>query len=72
MLNSVDEVIDALGGPTKVAALVAVGPSAVVNWRTRKEIPPDCFVLITDALAGLGKEAARSVFGFKEPAEARA
>lgn len=66
MLTTVDDVIDALGGPTKTAAVAAVGPSAVVNWRTRKEIPSDCFLLIRDALAALGKEVAPDVFGFKE------
>lgn len=75
MLNSVDQVIDALGGPTKTAAVVGVGASAVINWRTRGEIPPEHFVLICDALASAGKgEVGRAVFGFKEPAttEARA
>lgn len=70
MLNSVDEVIKALGGPTKTAAAVAVGSaSAVINWRTRGEIPPEYFVVICDALAAAGKgDVDRSVFGFKEAA----
>lgn len=73
MLNSVDAVIEALGGPTKTAAVAAVGASAVVNWRTRGEIPPDRFLLIRDALAALGSEVDPSVFGFKVAAdEARA
>jgi hypothetical protein len=74
MLNSVDAVIDALGGPTKTAAAVGLGfASAVANWRTRKEIPAEYFVLITDALVAAGKDPAnRSVFGFKEVVEARA
>jgi hypothetical protein len=72
MLTSVESVIEALGGPTKTAALAAVGASAVVNWRVRGEIPPDNFMLITDALRALGMEAAPSVFGFKVADEVRA
>lgn len=73
MIDTVDEVIRALGGPTKTAAVAGVGASAVINWRTRKEIPPDCFLVITDALRAAGEEVDRSVFGFKPVAdEARA
>jgi hypothetical protein len=66
MLKSVDDVIDALGGPTKTAGVTGVGASAVINWRTRKEIPPEHFLLICDALKAVGKHADRAVFGFKE------
>lgn len=66
MIKSVDDVIEALGGPTKTAALSGVGASAVVNWRTRGEIPPEHFLRICDALEAAGKGAVdRSVFGFK-------
>lgn len=74
MLNSVDDVLEALGGTAAVALLAGVGASAVSNWRVRGKIPQENFLLVRDALAGLGKEAAPSVFGFKEPVadEARA
>lgn len=68
MLNSVEAVIKALGGPTKTAVVAAVGASAVINWRTREEIPSEYFVLICDALEALGKGPVdRAVFAFKEP-----
>ena len=66
MLKSVDDVIDALGGPTKTAGVTGVRASAVINWRTRKEIPPEHFILITDALNAIGERADRAVFGFSE------
>jgi hypothetical protein len=72
MLNSVDEVIEALGGPTAVAVLASVGTSAVSNWSKRGRISQGNFPIIRDALAAVGKEAAPSVFGFKEPATAEA
>jgi len=67
MLNSVDEVIETLGGPGAAATLAGVGTSAVSNWSKRGRISQDKFVIVRDALATLGKEVSPSVFGFKEP-----
>jgi hypothetical protein len=72
MLNSVDAVIEALGGNTSAASLASVGASAVSNWRARGEIPPENFLLFRDALKALGKEIDPAVFGFKVSDEARA
>ena len=66
MLNSVEEVIEAVGGNAAAASLAGVGASAVSNWRSRGEIPPENFLLFRDALAASVKESALSVFGFKE------
>ena len=72
MLNSVDDVIEALGGPATVASLTGVGTSAVSNWSARRRIAQDKFVIVRDALAALGKEASPAVFGFKVADEVRA
>jgi DNA-binding transcriptional regulator YdaS (Cro superfamily) len=74
MLNSVDEVIEVLGGTGAVASLVGMSSPAVSNWSKRGRISHRSSMIIRDALAALGKEAAPSVFGFKELAtsEARA
>ena len=72
MLNSVDAVIDALGGDTSVATLTGVGLSAVGNWRARGKFSRSVFVIIRDALALKDLEACPSVFGFKVIDEARA
>lgn len=71
MLNTVDEVIEALGGPSEAAIATAVGSSAVSNWRARGKISQDVFILVRDALAARGKEADPAVFGFKTLDEAR-
>ena len=68
MLNTVDDVIETLGGATAVAALAGVGVPAVSNWSKRGRISQGSFMIVRDALAALGKEAAPSVFGFKEAA----
>ena len=68
MLNSVDAVIEALGGTGATASLAGVGTSAVSMWSKREEFPAEYFVLFRDALAALGKEVDPSIFRFKEPA----
>jgi len=68
-LQSADEVIDVLGGPSEVARLTGVGASAVVNWRTRG-IAPDKFLLVREALKRIGLEASPEVFAFKTGARA--
>lgn len=74
MLNTVDEVIEVLGGPTAVASLAGITAPGVCNWSKRGRISQGKFMIIRDALKELDKEAAPSVFGFKEAAttEARA
>ena len=67
MLETVDAVVDALGGTQKTAEWASVGPSAVSNWLSRKQIPSDKFWTITGALGAAGKTVAPAVFGFKDP-----
>ena len=69
MLRSVEDVISAVGGPAAAASLVAVGKSAVSNWKSRGAIPPEYFLTFSDALAKLEKEADPAVFGFKALAD---
>ena len=39
MIPSPNEIIDALGGPTRVAALAGVKPPSVCEWREKAAIP---------------------------------
>lgn len=70
MLGTIDSVIEALGGPTKVAELCGVGPSAVSNWVMRGRISRASFFVVREALAARSLEASPVVFGFKEEARA--
>lgn len=72
MLDTTDSVIEALGGSAKMAELCGVGTSAVSNWRKRGRISQGSFMIVRDALATKGLEAAPGVFGFKAVDEARA
>jgi hypothetical protein len=67
MLNTVDEVIEAVGGEEVAADLAGVGITAVLNWKGRdKKIPPKHFFLFSTALARRRLKVAPSVFGWND------
>lgn len=61
---SVDTLIAKLGGPTKAAeALELSGPSVVLNWRKRRQVPADK-VLKVEAVTGISRHQLRpDIFG---------
>ena len=65
MVNSVSELITALGGVSKVAALVGLRPSAVSNWKTEGFVPSRHFFEFTEELERRGFEVDPRVFGFR-------
>jgi hypothetical protein len=71
MLNSVAEVIDAVGGPIAACNLVGIkSGSAPSNWKARGKIPSEHFLVFTAALRERGKEADPAIFGLTVPASA--
>lgn len=44
MLPTPSEIIDALGGPTAVAALVNRKPPSICEWREKDSIPDSCLI----------------------------
>jgi len=62
-LKTVDEVIDALGGTAKVAAMVDRSPQAVSNWRADNRIARHFFVLMSAALEQIGFTADPALWG---------
>lgn len=63
-LTPVEQVIEALGGPTKAAAALGLkNPSIVMNWRTRGKVPADR-VLDVEAATGISRHTLRpDIFG---------
>lgn len=74
MLETVEAVIEAVGGDAEAAKLAGVGASAVSNWKARGRIAAGKAMIFTDALARVGKVASPSVFGMapSRPEEVRA
>lgn len=67
-LETIDAVIDRLGGPHGIAAKLGLGHTAIGNWLARGRIPPLHYLAINSALleAGAGR-AAPEIFGFRFP-----
>ena len=65
MLNTVDSIIEALGGTAEAAKLAHVGPSAVSNWKARGRIPSEQYSVFAAALDRGGKEFDNSLFGMR-------
>lgn len=72
MLETVDSVIEAVGGVTAAASLAGVGLPAVSNWKARGKIARDKADIFRNFLAAKGLSASPLVFGFKVIDEARA
>ena len=67
LLETVDEVLEAVGGTFKAAELAGIGPPGVSNWRSRGRIAPEKSMIFAQALRPLGKIACPSVFGIEAP-----
>jgi hypothetical protein len=72
LLNSADEVIDAVGGTAAAARLVAASIASVSNWRARDRLPPRTFLLFEEALDVVGAAASSTLWGIDPPRGARA
>lgn len=66
ILKSVQEVVDALGGPSAVGARWGIGQSAVSNWILRGYLPPGWHLRIYLTLKRMGLRAHPSVYGLEE------
>lgn len=66
ILRTADEVVEALGGPTRAAEALGLKPNTVGNWKIRDEIAPHNYILVTRALEAMGIRVDPSVFGMLE------
>ena len=71
-LNSIDEVLDALGGLTAAGRLVNKTAQHVHNWRIAGQFPAKTYLVFSEELKARGKKAPLRLFGMIEPAESAA
>lgn len=62
-LDSVDQVIEKLGGNAAVARLLGLGPPAVSNFVSRGKIPAHFYVELEKRLNRLGFRTTPALFG---------
>lgn len=65
-LETIQAVVDRLGGTFGTAIKLGLGESAVGNWIVRGRIPPLHYLAISRALAKVGATASPGVFGFRD------
>ena len=67
MIQSIEEIVDLLGGTVAAGKLCGLGPPAVSLWKSRGSIPPEHYFTITEALEAAGKPSpSKHLFGFSE------
>jgi hypothetical protein len=62
MLDTVDDIVAAIGGNKATAKLCGVGLSAISMWRQRGMIPPDHWHVMTEELRRKRKKVDPAVF----------
>ena len=67
VLTTTDDVLETLGGTFKAAQRLGKTPQSVSNWRARKSIPPELYLVISDLLRREGKTVDPSVFRMTDP-----
>lgn len=65
-INTLDELIDALGGPSRAAAQHEITPQAVCDWKAKGYLPPSRHMQVFLALKRIGKSADPDLFGCTE------
>ena len=70
ILQTADQVLEALGGTHGVAEITGTKPNAVGNWKIIKSFPAAYFVAMNRALEAQGKKAPPSLWRQKALAEA--
>ncbi len=70
-LNSVEAVIDALGGSAAAQKIAGVSQPAVSNWKARGRMPAEFFLVFGARLRKKAATVDPSLFGIQKP-EARA
>lgn len=68
-VETVQELIDHFRGPNATAAVFKTTPQAVINWRTRGQLPTKLHFVHRSILKQKGVNAPSSLWGFAEAAE---
>lgn len=62
-INNLDELIDALDGPSRAAErFPEISPQAICNWRLKGFVPPSRHLQVVLVLKRLGKSVDPSIF----------
>ena len=71
-ISTVAELITLMGGPNATGQALSATPQAVVNWRTRGQLPTRLHLVHRQILKRHGIRAPSTLWGITDPAEERA
>jgi hypothetical protein len=63
-VSTMDDLIQAFGGPAVLADRLGIGQSAISMWKARERIPPGWHLMIVAELQRMGLTVDMSLFGF--------
>lgn len=69
-LDTLDEVITALGGTDGLFDLMGAKPSTISMWKKAGNFPSNSYVVMTETLRARGKAAPDALWKMKQSAEA--
>jgi hypothetical protein len=69
-LQTVDQVIDKLGGTVRTSELAGVRPSQVSGWRSAKRLGTKSYLVLKQELETRGFTAPAKLWGIDEPERA--
>jgi hypothetical protein len=61
-INTIDDLVDAFGGASKLGHLLGIGDTAVHNWSARGFIPPSWHLRLYVDLRKMGRKANPELF----------
>ena len=65
-INSIDELVEELGGDTALALKLGISQPAVANWKIRQHIGPGWHMRLYAELTGRSRTVNPCVFGMSE------
>lgn len=65
-INTIDDLVDALGGDSVLAESLGISQPAVANWKVRQQIGAGWHMRLFARLAELGMTVNPTVFGLSE------
>jgi hypothetical protein len=71
-LHTVADVFETLGGNSGLEGITGSKPSAISMWKRAGKFPSNTYIVLTEALRGVGKTAPASLWAMKASTESAA
>jgi hypothetical protein len=66
-IKTLPDLIEATGGPTKLAKVLRTTPQNITNWQAKGYIPSAYYMAHSEMLEAKGFRAKHKIWGFRDP-----